>query len=278
MKKITLMALILLAIATGGYAQGAQESGPEPIGITARIDYYSTYLWRGTYFFGGDGAFCPQLTYNVLGSGAVASFIGEFSESYFFEGEKKDRNQTAFAYHGLDFGIDYSHTFNEAFTVGAGLWYYWYFNSGEADASNSTDYSFLTAKGFVRADMLPLKPTATLYYDYYTAIERGGDFYVTLGVSHEFSLSGEVTLGISLSTGYYYQNTAETTTYTGTEIIETPVKKGFSDISTLVTLNYKKGSLGVFGGFGYVVVPAETWHKGQDVHRFYATFGASYTL
>ncbi|MBN1532402.1 MAG: hypothetical protein JXA20_07055 [Spirochaetes bacterium] len=280
MKRIMLSAVLSLSLAAGVFAaEGGAESAPS-LGLTLRMDYASTYLWRGTYFFGGDGAFLPTVIYDVAGSGLVLSFIGEFSQGYFFEGAKRDRNKTGFANHGLDFGADYSHTFGDAFTVGAGFWYYWYFNSSTAEGTSRTNLSFLTAKGFARIDMLPLSPTVTVYYDYYTAIRRGGDIYVTLGGGHEFPLTDEVSLGVSVSAGYYYQNTAEAVSYAATveEITRTPVKKGFSDITTLVNLIYTKGPVSLNGGFGYVAVPARTWHKGQDVHRFYATFGGSYTF
>ena len=277
-KRIIFLALAIAIIAPEARAQ--QGDGPRQavIGLTARLDYYSTYLWRGTYSYGGDGAFLPSLSYDILRTGAVVSFIGEFSESYFFEGEKSDRNQTAFAAHGLNFGLDYSRTLDSAVTLGAALWYYWYFNSSTSDAANRTDYTFLMARGYVKMDSVPLTPVLAVNYDYYTAIRRGGDFYVTLGVSHEFALADSVSLALSLGAGYYYQNTAKTTTYAGSDVIETPVKKGFSDITALAILKFSQGRLGISAGFGYIAVPAETWHKGQDIHRFYATFGASLTL
>ncbi len=280
MRRIAWIVCMMLALAGTGFAQES-AGGSEPLGVTARLDYASTYLWRGTYFFGGDGAFLPTVTYNVLGSGVVVSFIGEFSDGYFFEGEARNRNAVGFANHGLDFGLDYSYTFNEAFTVGAGLWYYWYFNSSTAEGTARTNLSFLSGKAFAKFDMIPLTPTLTVYYDYYTAIQRGGDVYTTFGLGHEFALTGEVSLAVSLSAGYYYQNSAGTTSYAGTEITDitvTPVKKGISDITTLVTLNYRKGILGITGGMGYVIVPSLTWHNGQDIHRFYATFGVSCSL
>lgn len=271
--KCVIPACAIILFASDAFAQ--QETGP---GIAGRLDYYSTYLWRGTYSYGGDGAFCPSLSYTVPGTGAAATILGEFSESYFFEGEKRDRNQTAFAAHGLNFGLDYSQAFNDTVTLGAGLWYYWYFNSATADATNRTNYTFLTARAYARWDGFPLKPVLTACYDYYTAIRRGGDFYITLGVSHEFALTDQVSLGLSLSAGYYYQKTAETTIYSEAGVIHTPIKKGVSDIIALILLKYGHGHLGFTGGMAYVAVPAETWHKGQDIHRFFATFGVSFTL
>ncbi len=279
MKRLALITAIITLLASTAFTQEQPAPTVKPLGITAKLDYASTYLWRGGYFFGGDGALFPSLSYNILNSGAVVSLVGEFSESYFFEGQPRNRNAVAFANHGLDWGIDYSYTFDETFTLGTGFWFYWYFNSATSTGTDRTNLNFLSAKAFVKVDMLPLQPTVTLYYDYYTAIRRGGDFYVTLSMGHTFELTSEVGLGVSLSTGYYHQNTAKSTTFNGpslSDIVFKPVKTGFSDITTLVTLNYQKGHVGLSGGFGYVIVPAKSWYKDSDVHRFYATFGVSF--
>jgi len=277
MKNFTITVILLATLAAASFAQDQQGSQePKPLGISVKLDYVSTYLWRGTYYFGGDGAFLPSITYDILDTGAIISFAGEFAESYFFEGNSDDQNAVAFANQGLDFGLDYSYTFDESFTLGASFWYCWYFNSGTSWATNEQDLSFLSAKGMVKIDMLPLEPTISLYYDYYPVIDRGGDFYIQLSLGHNFILTDEVSLGVSVSTGYFYMNTAESTTYNvdGT-VTRTPLKKGFSDITTVVTMIYKKGYMALNGGFGYVIVPSESWYKGSDIHRFYATFGAS---
>ncbi|MBN1533725.1 MAG: hypothetical protein JXA20_13735 [Spirochaetes bacterium] len=277
MKRIASIVIFIVIVSIAGHAQ-EQQSENKSLGLTIKLDYVSNYLWRGTQYFDGDGAFFPTVSYDVLGSGAVVSVIGEFAESWLFEGKKRNFNATGYGNHCLDAGIDYSYTFGESFTLGAGFWYYWMFNSAGADATNRTNYNFLTAKALIRADMLPFTPSLTFYYDYYTAIRRGGDFYITLSLEHRFVLTQEISLGLNLSAGYYYQNTAKSTVYTGTSLTDityNPMKKGFSDISTLITLNYQKGRYGITGGFSYVVVPAKSWYKGSDVHRFYATFGAS---
>ena len=276
MKQFLIALLAISVLATASYA--ADE---DSIGIKFSLDYNSNYLWRGTSFYNGDGVFLPSIVWDVAGTGLELSIVGELAESYIFEGSNSSINAVAYANHGLDFGADYSYTIAETITIGAGFWYYWYFNSATSAGTSRTNLSFLSANFLLAVDAIPLTPTFNVYYDYYTAIKRGGDIYCTLSVGHDFNLTNEVTLGLGLSAGYYYQNTAETTTYTGalpTDRTTTPIKKGFSDITTSLTMTYTKGMLGFTSGFNYIVVPAESWYKGSDIHRFYASFGVSLSI
>ncbi len=222
----------------------------EPIGLSFGLDYYSTYLWRGTKFFSGDGAFIPKVSWNVMGTGLVLSVAGEIASSWVFNGFKNkpgkyawrfdssgspyrrqlNFNHLAYATHSLDAGADYSYTINDAVTIGASVWYWWYFNSagareyarpkveftdiGGMHRVSYVDLSFLTTTVSIGLPIVPyINPTVSLTHDYYTGLGRGGDYYVQMGISHPFELTREVVLTPGLSAGYYYNTTARYTNY-----------------------------------------------------------------
>ena len=83
------MIAILSGAAVAQEKKDGSEKKAEPIGLSFGIDYYSNYLWRGTKFFNGDGAFIPKVAWNVLGSGLVLSVAGEISSSWVFNGFSK---------------------------------------------------------------------------------------------------------------------------------------------------------------------------------------------
>ena len=227
MKKM-LVVITMITILTGAaMAQEKKDDSEkqgEPIGLSFGIDYYSNYLWRGTKFFSGDGAFIPKVAWNVFGSGLVLSVAGEISSSWVFNGFSKkpgkydyridssggitrrqlNFNHAAYASQSMDFGADYSYTIKDAVTIGVGAWYWWYFNSRNAreyarpqvDGLNRVSYvdiSFLTTTVTIGLPVVPyINPTVSLTHDYYTGLKRGGDYYVTLGFNHPFEMTKEV--------------------------------------------------------------------------------------
>ncbi|HOO71073.1 MAG TPA: hypothetical protein PK926_04860 [Spirochaetota bacterium] len=263
---------VVLLATTAVYAEDAVKAAePEKedasIGLSIGLTYYSNYLWRGTYFYGGEGAFCPSVSWDIFSTGLVVSAAGEFAADYFFEGDGRDA--AGFDFHSVDFGLDYSHTFADLVTIGAGIWYWYYFNSEDALGS---DASFLTAKVSLGFDVL-LSPFVSFTYDYYvdedfcTDGENKKDFYIQAGIGHEFEVTPEVAVGLGLAAGYYHAKSIEAF--------------GISDIDASVGLTYTKGIVSVSSSFHYVAVPMKDFYtvgSPNDIHRWYATFGASVSL
>jgi hypothetical protein len=328
---ITLLFVALLFSTVFAEEKAAVEKKSEPIGLAAGIDYYSLYLFRGTKFSSGDGAFYPKASWTVFDTGLVLSVSSEVASSWVFNGfshkpgkysflvnSMPSFNQIAYATQSLDFGADYSYTINNAVTLGASVWYWWYFNSRNAreyarpqvDGLNRVSYvdiSFLTTAASIGLPIVPfVNPALTLIHDYYTGLERGGDYYVQLGLSHPFELTKEAAITLGGTASYYYSTTAKLTRYNlvwdaspgapdttesvsysgqtrtitwgGIKQMRTPLKKGFSDITPYLSVTIAKGSLSLNGGFYWCIVPSKTWYNGAEVHRFYAKVGAAYAI
>ncbi len=335
---ITLLFVVLLFGIAFAEEKAAAEKKSEPIGLAAGIDYYSLYLWRGTRLFSGDGAFYPKASWTIFNTGLVLSVSSEIASSWVFNGwwKKPGRydytldssgnfvrrplnfNHAAYATQSLDFGVDYSYTVKDAVTIGASVWYWWYFNSRRAreyarpqvDGLNRVSYvdiSFLTTTVSVGLPIVPyINPAVSLTHDYYTGLERGGDYYVQLALSHPFELTKEVTVTLGGTAGYYYSTTARLTRYNlmwdavsgapdtaesishsgqtrtitwgGIRQTHTPLKKGFSDITPYLSVAVIKGPLSFSGGFYWCIVPSKTWYNGAEIHRLYARVSAAYAI
>jgi hypothetical protein len=245
-------------------AAAAADNKSTPIGLSFGLNYYSTYLWRGTYFYGGGGAFTPLIAWNIFNTGLVLSAAGEFAADYFFEGD--GRNTPGFDLHSFDTGLDYSYTFADLVTLGVGLWYWYYFNSEDAIGA---DASFLTAKVSLGFNVI-LSPFISFTYDYYVdedfCVEGKNeeDFYVQAGIGHKFQVTPEVGINLGLAAGYYHA---------------TSIKAyGISDVDTSIGLSFTKGILSMTASFHYVAVPMKdfyTYSSPNDIHRWYASFGTS---
>lgn len=232
----------------------ADETG---LGLSFGLSYMSDYLWRGTNWYGGDGAFFPSVSYDVLGSGLTVSVSAELAEAYIFDGTKTVASGTNVKdIQATDFGLDYSYTLGKMVTLSAGIWYFLMWDN---------DYSFMTFSGSVALDFLPLTPTLTYTHDYYTNSGDGKDFYIQLGGSHSFELMKDVSLGLGAVMGYYYCDSCD--------------QKGISDIDLSAELSVTKGMLTYSGGFHYVIVPSKDFYgTPKDINKFYATFGVSCAL
>lgn len=255
MKRTLKVLLVLSLMLTSAAAVMAEED--KGIGLTVDMSYTSDYLWRGTDWYSGDGAFFPALSYDVMGSGLTVSVAAELSEDYIFDGTDTSKDLQA-----TDFGLDYSYSIGESVTLSAGIWYFLLWD---------TDLSFITFTGSVALDFLPLTPTITYNHDYYTGTEDGKDFYITLGLSHSFELMKDVALDLGGSMGYYYADSTD--------------QYGISDIDLSAGLSVTKGILTYSGGFHYVISPSDDFNKAsvsasgdKDISKFYATFGVSCSI
>ncbi len=313
MKKQVLAVLLVLTVAGVAYAQDEDESSERSVGLTFGIDYHSEYFWRGTKFFSGDGAVLPYVTWDIFNTGLSIGVAKELSMSWFWNGfqkrpeeyyldsdgtwtkKKLKNNQDSYVWHSLDFGIDYSYTFDDAVTIGAGVWYWWYYNNKQSSQlanpqneayglASGQDYSFLTATVSIGLPIVPfLNPEISATYDYYVPQKQGGDWYVSMSMGHDFELTDYVSLGLGLSASYYYFVSAEGyflyyDSNQAVQVSRTTAQKGFSDITPSLSLTYAKDGWELSAGFNWLIVPAKSWYKGDEVHRYYATLGASYSL
>src|SRR5208337_1367631 len=221
------------------------EKKDEPVGVALSLDYYSNYLFRGTEFFNGDGAFYPKVSWTMFNSGLTLSVSGEIAASWVFNGwwkkpgeydyrmdssgnvtrKRLNFNHTAYATQSLDAGADYSYTFNNAVTLGLSAWYWWYYNSRNAreyarpqvDGLNRVSYvdiSFLPTTVSIGLPIVPfINPTLSLTHDYYTGLRKAGDFYAQLGFSHPFEATKEFTFTPGITASYYYSRSVRLTHY-----------------------------------------------------------------
>jgi hypothetical protein len=227
------------------------------LGVTLSLDYVNAYLWRGLYFFGGDGAFFPYITFDVVQTGLVISTGCELDDKYLFDGGEK---ASAGGRQSLDYGIDYHYCFGDTATIGAGIWYYFTFN----DQTNS----LCTVSIWASMDSIPLRPTLKYTHDIYTnqsPDKIGKDLYLELSGSHDFYLSKMLTMDFGLAIGYYYSYIYDT--------------NGISNITFTTNLIMNKGGFTVKGGFQYSIVPMEDyWGSNRDINRFSANVGLGYTF
>ncbi len=240
----------------------AEEAADYGLGITAGVQYMSNYLWRGTYWYEGEGAFFPSASYDVLGSGLTVGICGELSENWV----GKDENKAVVSKHAFDFGADFSHTFAEAVTLGAGVWYY---------RCKDNDNSYASGYVSLAIDALPLTPTIKYSHDYYTGDsdivgDEAKDYYVQLLLSQSVELVKDVaSLDLGASVGYYNVESfyAE--------------QKGISDIDLSSGISVTKGILTFASSFHYVIVPSDDfkYYNGEeDINRFYSTFSVSCSI
>jgi hypothetical protein len=338
MKKFIIALLIASSITGTAVAQPKEDAAKknEPVGLSTSLDYYSNYLFRGTKFFNGDGAFYPKVAWNIFNSGLILSVSAEIASSWVFNGfdnkpgkyvldsslnfvrKNLKFNHAAYATQSLDVGADYSYTIRDAVTLGASVWYWWYFNSRYAreysrpqiDGLNRVSYvdiSFLTTGFSIGLPIVPLiNPTVSLTHDYYTGLKRGGDYYLQLGISHGFEMIKEFVLTPGITASYYYSTTANLTRYNlvwsadandldttfsrsysgatrtitigGVKQIRTPLKKGFSDITPYLSATFTKGPLSISSGFYWCIVPAKSWYNGGEIHRLYGKLSVAYAI
>ena len=235
-------------------------------------------------------------------------------------------NHTAFVWQSIMPMIDYSYTIKNAVTLNANACYMWYYNSGQSTelarkivvAIPTTmvmpmvtlplggvwryiDYSFLTATVGVGLDFIPyLNPKVSVTHDYYTGLNKAGDFYVQLSLSHGFELTKEVKLTLAGTASYYYNRTNKSTNYyyyfDGVTLSprwsKTRLRKGVSDLTPNIVLSFSKNGFTLKAGFFWCIVPAESFYKSQcqsnshvnghsmksTPYRYYANLGASFSV
>lgn len=274
-KLITLTMAVMLTAASLNAQDKKAEAEPQPIGLSFSMDYYSLYLWRGTNWFGGDGAYLPKIAYNIANTGLIVSVIGELPISALSGGMP---NTTSFYRQGVDFGLDYSLALGKYVNLNMGLLYSLYpISTRGVDAK---DVSFLTATVGVSFNV-PLKPSISYTHDFYfmDPTYRYTDFYIKVGIAHDFEIvKSTFTLTPGVSMGLFNSQTNTIST--------TRTSFAVSDITISVMGSVKAGGATFTAGLLYTIVPTtvfETFPSGTGslqlhYNRFGAQLNASYSL
>ncbi len=318
--------LILTVILSTGKAWADEPRGEKgereerkTIGLTFSLDYTSNYLWRGTKYYGGDGAIFPSVTYTIPKVGITLYFGAELSQSWMFNGFKKvdnkyyltgdiysgasiakkegKYNHLAYSGHSLDFGGSWAYTIKEKFTIGAMAYFYYLYNTrdsfeyGQPRLSNGlltlwtpVNWDILSTAVWFGFDFVPwINPKLYVYHDYYTGRNVSGNYYVNLDLSHPFKLTDHFSVTVGISGAYYVRRITENTYYyfdtSGNWYrSRTPLKKGISNINPRVGISFTKGGLTFRAGFKWVIIPAKSFYKGEENHRYAANLGVSYNL
>ncbi len=259
MKRQIIATFCLYLVVSFFYYKNARS---ENIGFSAGIDYTSDYLWRGMYWYNHDGAFFPNLSF-IFGDVSIG-YIGEYSEDYVTGKDSSDADvRRSDNLHSADFGIDYAHSFSESATFGASLWYYRFIED--------SSYTFFTGTFYITIDSLKVKPTIKYSHDYYQKSKKKKDFYVQFGLNRDFNLKNTI-FGIAVTGGYYRAASMD--------------KKGFSDITTTVSLSTDIGNTTFSGSFNYIFIPGKDYYRiisssgnsVNDRNRTFAAFSAAYSL
>ena len=169
MKKFTVAALILAVatVATITPAQAFEASADAYIGV------YSKYLWRG-FDLSEDDDFVVQPGADVSVGGFTMSWWANISE------DTGNMNE-------VDWVLDYSTDLSDMFSLSVGNIFY--------DVDGVEDTNELYVSGTVN---VLLSPALTVYYDY----DEFKTVYTTLGVSHGFDFSEQLSLGLGATASY----------------------------------------------------------------------------
>ncbi len=265
-KQIALLAVLFIFMTLPVFTQESETPKPaeeNKMSFSVGVEYMSNYLWRGGYWY-EDGAIFPSVTFGI--GGLSLGYCGEFSESDFLDRESltKSDGTDVDDLHASDFGVDYSYSIPDIFSIGAGVWYYYF--------HNESVNSFISGYVSVTADSIPLSPSLTYNHDYYTsddADEQGKDFYIQFALSHDIDITKELVLNLAGSCGYYNVKSW------GSDYA------GISDIGLSAGITAAVGSVEISSAFNYVIVPDKDFYKANgrdDINRFYATVGVSYSI
>ena len=257
MKKILCVILLFLSIPP---AFGKNEN-PDALGMSVGVDYISDYLWRGMYIFNHDAAVFPFA--NIKLAELTLSYIGEYSEDYVTMKDNSPETRLSDKKHTADFGIDFSHTFKNAITLGAGAWYFHFLNIAKKD--------FTTGTVFVTLDGIPFRPTFKYSHDYYIETKKKMNFYVQFGLSRDIEIR-DAAFSFGVIAGYYNADTLN--------------KRGLSDITATLGVKTTISNVTLSGSLNYVFVPSHDYYRIRqssgkvvtDKQKTFATFGATLSI
>lgn len=285
-----LVTIVMLSV-PGLYAQEepAAEEKEAGLGLSAGIDYWSDYFWRGLDFYGkNEAVIFPWVSYSVLDTGLSLTVSGENNIEMI--GDNKD--DTNKGYYALDFGLGYTYSIEKIVTFGANGWAYWYYRSKDklmADCGHYYNASYFTLIGSATFDIVPiLTPTISYSHDFYiskhatTTGERFKDFYIQLALDQNFELTKETALDLKLWGSFFSNKSSKkwSSTQSG--------KIGISDIGTSLKVSTTAGIVTFYGQINYAYVPDRDFYTieidettgatGHDKHHWWAAIGSSVAI
>jgi hypothetical protein len=183
------LGLVLLGVLGAGTSPArAQEKN---WAVELGVDYSTLYMFRGINLLGEDQ--------EVLTPRVVATF-GNFSAYYYgymgnFDAFDADGNPAGEGDYGeTDFGLDYTFSFGEKFSLTVGGVGYWYDGETESGLGFADTWELY---GIASWDVV-LAPTISYYQDM-DAVEGG---FLTLDLSHEMALTDSVALNLMGQIGF----------------------------------------------------------------------------
>lgn len=142
--------------------------------VSGGVDLVSRYIWRGFDLLPENRpALQPSLTVDLGGSGFSLGLWGSFALAKW--DEYRGANE-------IDLTLAYTFKTPEEWEVTAGFTHYGYWFSEDFSFQDATSQELFAT--VARTD-LPLSPQLAVYYDF----NLGSGLYVTLGGSHEWSVS-----------------------------------------------------------------------------------------
>lgn len=267
MKKILILLMTFLILTTASlYAQEKDVANVEKryIGLNIGLEYWSNYLWRGTYFYGEGGAnespgvFIPSVTWNIFNSGFFIAAAAEVPEAWLFDGAKS----LGYYFMSVDFGAGFKRTFIKLITLEVSAWYCWYFNS-EYEPSVTDELSFLTFAAGITIEWI-INPFVRYTHDFYPLAKDFADFYIEFGLKPSIKIFKHVSLDLGAAAGFFYWESMNI--------------NGFSDIHTWLGFTAEGKGASFSASINYILVPTRKFYTGDDMHRFYAKVGIGYTI
>ncbi|MGH0037731.1 MAG: hypothetical protein ACQGVK_22100 [Myxococcota bacterium] len=175
--------------------------------VSAGLDYWSDYFWRGFSFYGDESSPRGVLFPWVAASWKQLSFsvVGEVPESMF--GGKP--NSTEKAWVGVDFILSgEASLLDDRLAVGGRTAYFLYPNSRhENDDDGRNDFAELAA--WIQLPKLPLRPRLE-YSQYFRVDDRGGeqdvyeDIYLRFSLEHGFEPLEHLLVSTRGSIAYFW--------------------------------------------------------------------------
>lgn len=263
MKKVFALMLILLPAAS--FSQKIEQevnfSETGRAGINAKIDYFSSYIYRGQYYFNGDAAFVPSANIRLWSSNFFIGIMGEFTQEYIGDRKKTDDN---FAKQTADSGINYIKRLGRKVTINANIWYWWFFNSKKELGYDMSYASANVTLQFLQS--IPFNPFISYTHEYRVDKKscknqsNSMDFYVKAGMEYNYSISAQTVLELGVSMAFWNY--------------ESKGKMGISDIKSYLGLSFATGITKFTGSLNYYIIPSNAFGAKSDSNRFSIQVGA----
>lgn len=201
------------------------------------LSYASTYWWRGIELNGRSvGVMWLGAGMEIGNTGLTVNFYSALSQDYLIQSDEsqiayEDYRKTQKSKSEFDYGLSYSRTIADIFTIETSL-YYVHFPFFEDDTALTADPSFIEASLSFAIKTI-LNPKLTVFYDYYVEETTAGtpvneDYYVHFALSQPIVEADGFTFSLGGWVGYYNNAYLHAS--------------GFSDAGLSAGISYSKGA------------------------------------